>query len=68
MTRSTQPQPIANIEAEQALLGALLLNNEVLDRIGFLQPEQGLFRLDVGNDWWRDVAGHQFRFSLKPHQ
>ena len=35
----TPPRPIANIEAEQALLGALLLNNEVLDRIGFLQPE-----------------------------
>ncbi len=31
--------PPSNIEAEQALLGALLLNNEVLDRIGFLQPE-----------------------------
>ena len=30
---------IANIEAEQALLGALLLNNEVLDRIGFVAPE-----------------------------
>jgi len=29
----TPPQSIANIEAEQALLGALLLNNEVLDKL-----------------------------------
>lgn len=28
-----------NIEAEQALLGALLIKNEVADRIAFLQPE-----------------------------
>ena len=29
-----------NIEAEQALLGAILINNEALQRvIGFLQPE-----------------------------
>jgi len=33
---NTQP---SNIEAEQAVLGALLLNNEVIDRLGFLQPE-----------------------------
>ena len=40
MPRDSAPQPaICNIEAEQAILGALLLNNEVLDRIGFLQPE-----------------------------
>jgi len=39
MPRDTPPPVIANIEAEQALLGALLLNNEVLDRIGFVTPE-----------------------------
>ncbi len=39
MPRDTSPPVSANIEAEQALLGALLLNNEVLDRIGFVTPE-----------------------------
>ena len=35
-----QPRPaVQNIEAEQALLGALLLNNEIADRIGALKPE-----------------------------
>ena len=28
-----------NIEAEQALLGALLLNNDILDRLTALEPE-----------------------------
>ena len=28
-----------NVEAEQALLGAILINNEVVDRIAFLGPE-----------------------------
>ncbi len=33
-------QPPHNIEAEQALLGAILVNNEALDRVsGFLKPE-----------------------------
>ena len=33
-------QPPHNIEAEQALLGAILVNNEALDRVsGFLEPE-----------------------------
>ena len=33
-------QPPHNIDAEQALLGAILVNNEALDRVaGFLQPE-----------------------------
>ncbi len=33
-------QPPHNIEAEQALLGAILFNNEALDRVaGFLEPE-----------------------------
>ena len=32
--------PPSNIEAEQALLGAILINNEVYDRVsGLLQPE-----------------------------
>lgn len=31
--------PVHNIEAEQALLGAILVNNEVVDRIGALRPE-----------------------------
>ena len=40
MPRDNAPQPaICNIECEQALLGALLLNNEVLDQIGFIAPE-----------------------------
>ena len=35
----TRPAP-GNIEAEQALLGAILVNNEVYDRVaGFLKPE-----------------------------
>ncbi|MBM3484695.1 MAG: replicative DNA helicase, partial [Alphaproteobacteria bacterium] len=33
-------EPPSNVEAEQALLGALLLNNEVINRVGdFLKPE-----------------------------
>jgi replicative DNA helicase len=33
-------QPPHNIEAEQALLGAILINNEAMDRVGgFLQPQ-----------------------------
>jgi replicative DNA helicase len=37
---STWRQPPHNIEAEQALLGAILINNEALDRVsGFLRPE-----------------------------
>lgn len=31
--------PPANIEAEQALLGAILTNNKAFDRVPFLQPE-----------------------------
>jgi len=32
-------QPPANIDAEQALLGAILINNEAMDRVsGFLEP------------------------------
>jgi len=35
-----QPEPLHNMEAEQALLGALLLNNGSLDHVGdFLRPE-----------------------------
>ncbi|MEL6290602.1 MAG: replicative DNA helicase [Pseudomonadota bacterium] len=41
-------QPPQNIDAEQALLGAILINNEALDRVSsFLQPEhfyEGLHR------------------------
>ncbi|MEL7303603.1 MAG: DnaB-like helicase N-terminal domain-containing protein, partial [Pseudomonadota bacterium] len=33
-------QPPHNVDAEQALLGAILINNEALDRVsGFLQTE-----------------------------
>ncbi len=36
----TYRQPPHNIEAEQALLGAILINNEALDRVGgFLEPD-----------------------------
>lgn len=40
MPRDAAPrQAICNIEAEQALLGAVLLTPECLDRLGFLRPE-----------------------------
>ena len=35
------PTVPCNLEAEQALLGALLVNNEVLEQVsGFLEPDQ----------------------------
>ena len=38
--RDQFPQPPANIEAEQALLGAILVNNDAFDRVSdFLKPE-----------------------------
>jgi replicative DNA helicase len=38
--RAEAPPAPSNIEAEQALLGAILVNNEVYDRVaGFLRPE-----------------------------
>lgn len=33
MPRDTQPRPLCNIEAEQALLGALLLTNAIIDKL-----------------------------------
>ncbi|HEV7253857.1 MAG TPA: DnaB-like helicase C-terminal domain-containing protein [Mesorhizobium sp.] len=35
----------SNVEAEQALLGALLINNEALDRVPFLEPKHFYERL-----------------------
>jgi replicative DNA helicase len=45
-SQAAAPEPLAfrqppyNLEAEQALLGAILINNEAMDRVsGFLEPE-----------------------------
>ena len=46
-----------NIEAEQALLGAILVNNEACDRVSsFLEPGHFFDPLH-GRDSWRRLAG-----------
>ena len=49
------PKPPTNPEAEQAFLGALLVDNRVADQVAFLKPEH----------FWEPVHGRIFDAAMK---